>query len=375
MSALKNNFNKERVTFLSSEIKKVYPDFNSKKFQKDIFKTLLDLELKDRVKLISNVLKLNLPENYEKSIGILLKTLCHEKEYEKFKWQGKEIKGVHGFLVWPYTQFVQDFGLEDFEVSMMAIYEMTKRFTGEFAIRDFIQKYDKDVFKLLNTWSKDPSYHVRRLVSEGTRPSLPWATKVDVINKNLNRNIQLLEKLKNDSDEYVRKSLANHLNDISKIDEDLMLRTCERWSKPNDLNMQKLIRHACRTLLKKANLRALKLNEFTLNPKVKKSKVSVCSKKIRKGDSLQLQLEITSSVNYEQNLLIDYHVQYPSTGDKVKLKQFRYKQINLLPYENLKLSKKITFKDLSIRTLILGNYQISIKIGDLDLGQCTFQIN
>lgn len=374
MTPLKDQLNKEKIKYLSSEIIRVFPKFNQKKFERLVFDKLLTLELKERVSLISYALYEILPQSYEESISILLKTLCLEKDFENHQWSGSDYDGVSGFLVWPLTQFVQDYGINHFETSMDALFEMTKRFTGEFAIRTFIAHYDEKVFDLLFSKLNHPSVHVRRLISEGTRPNLPWAMKVEKIHNNLQRNIKLISHLKDDPEEYVRKSVANHLNDISKIDKDLMLKTCKKWFDKENAERLKLIKHACRTLLKKGDIEALKLNKYITNPKIEVLVFKLSNKKVKKGESIKLDVKLSSRARKSQKLLIDYIIYFPSKRGDIRKKVFRLKDIKLEGFTELSIKKTISFKDLTIRSYYEGLYKVQLKVGSQLFDTINFEL-
>lgn len=359
MEPFKNKFNESIIDFLSKEIKKIYPKFESKKFCKEILKNLHALEMKERVKLISSTLRSYLPQDYIEAVSILIRIL-HVDDEENYSYSENK-QTINGFIVWPLTQFVQDYGIDYFDASMNALYEMTKRFTSEFAIRAFINKYDDRAFEVLEQWKVDPSKHVRRLVSEGTRPFLPWGNKLE--NVSLTRNLELIASLKDDKDDYVRKSVANHLNDISKIDESLMLDICFEWKKTKNAHVDKIIKHASRSLLKTGNEKALRLNGFVAKPLIEITKFKISKKKIKVGDEINLSFELISKSKKTQSLLIDYIIYYPKKNKKVTSKVFRLKQLEISAEDKIKIEKKISFKDVSIRTLYPGQYFIELKIG------------
>jgi 3-methyladenine DNA glycosylase AlkC len=374
MEPFKNIFNKESIQKLAKEIKNEYPAFDDKSFQQSINKTLTKLELKDRVRLVAKNLKEYLPNNYKQSVKILVSTLAAEEKHADQEWSGQDVEGVNGFMVWPLTQFVEEFGLDDLDTSMQAMYEMTKRFSAEFAIRPFIQKYDKKVYRILSKWSKDPSKHVRRLVSEGTRPNLPWGMKVPVILEDIERNIKLIEKLKDDPQDYVRRSVANHLNDISRINKKIMLETCKKWHRPGHSETDWIIRHATRSLLKAGDKTALELNGFTANPKIEIKKLKLTPKKIKEGDSFDLKFCLESLGRKEQHLLVDYIIHYPKKNGKTSPKVFRLKQLKLKAGESIDLSKKIGFKKVTTRVHYPGKHLVEIKVGAKVVAQTSFTL-
>lgn len=355
MEPFKNIFNEAAVKKISKEIKQVYKPFNTKDFEKDILKCLNDLELKDRVRLISSTLKIYLTDDYKKNIKILTSILSPEDQPDK---------AISGFVTWPLTQYIEDYGIEDLKTSMNGLYEMTKRFTAEFAIRPFLERYGEEVYsKYLNIWVKDKSHHVRRLVSEGTRPNLPWGTKVSWISKNPKFNIYLLERLKDDSEEYVRRSVANHLNDISRIDKKLMLATVSKW----DLKKSEtkwIVRHATRSLLKAGEPKALRLNGYATNPKVEVTKFKMTPKRLKEGESFKLKFEIKNKSSKKLNLLIDYIIHYPKKNGKLSPKAFRLKSLKLKADEKVLIEKEVHLKKVTTRVHYTGQHIFELKICD-----------
>jgi len=170
-----------------------------------------------------------LPNNYSEAVPIILNSLTPALE----KTEGN---GLAVLFYMPHCSFIANYGLDDFEISMDAQYELTKRFTYEYSIRPFIENEQNRTMEVLYKWMKDKNPHVRRLCSEGTRPRLPWSTKIDAFVKDPNPALVVLEYLKNDEDLYVRRSVANHLGDIAKDHLDLALQLCENGQKMPVLN-------------------------------------------------------------------------------------------------------------------------------------------
>ena len=369
MEPFKNIYNKSSVKMFAREIKLSQKNFPEGDFFSVATRNLNKLEMKDRVRQISRALKESLPEDYPKAVQILVESLAEpdkEKSNDESGDTTGEIvsgQGLRGFMVWPLTQFVEEYGLEHFEESMEALYEMTQRFTAEFAIRPFIQNDPQKVFRYLNTWLKDPSRHVRRLCSEGIRPNLPWGLKVAALNENLKRNIRVLEKLKDDPEEYVRRSVANHLNDISRLDEDLMLTTCEKWNKGKvSKERQWLIRHASRSLLKAGHPRVLKLHGYTTKPSLEVQNFAADKKKLKEGDTLNIELNLKSKARTSQKLIIDYIIHYIKKNGQSSPKVFRWKDFDFGAKEEVLLQKKVSFKAVTTRQQYSGEHKIELQI-------------
>jgi len=249
---LKFYYGKELAELLADKIKPVYSKFDSKSFIKTVSKEVKDLELKARVEVITDALREHLPKNYKSAAKILLKILGPENENET---------GMFKEYYWlmPVAFFVEKFGLDDFETSINAISEITKRNTGEYAIRPFIRKYPKETLRIMKKWSKDKNVHMRRLASEGCRPRLPWSQKLDEFILDPSPILPILENLREDDSLFVKKSVANNINDILKDNYNIGIKLLKIWSKTKNPDTKWIIKHALRNEIKKENPEAIKL--------------------------------------------------------------------------------------------------------------------
>ncbi len=375
MEPFKDIYNKKSINSLSKLIKSKDESFDHSNFSKFILKELESLEMKDRVKIIAKELHKHNNGNYKKNIKLFIKCLAPSEEHLDNEWDNQKIEnGLSGFLVWPISQYIETYGIEDFETSMDAIYEITQRFTGEFAIRPFIEKYPKESVKRLEKWKRDKCHHVRRLVSEGTRPHLPWGIKVQHIINNPTIYLSLLTDLYDDESEYVRRSVANHMNDLSKIQDKLFFKTVNNWNKNKSRETEKLIRHASRTLLKKGDPRALRLHGYNPNIKIEIKKFKVAPRKIKEGDTLNLSLELASHFSKKQAVIIEYIVHYLKKNGEHSEKVFRFKDTVLNPFETISIEKKVHFKKVTTRKHYPGKHFIEIQINGTRYEKKIFQL-
>lgn len=350
MEPFKEIFNKTSITELAIHVRKQYPKFESNSFLNSVLQKLDQKELKQRVESIATTLNQYLTGDYAKDVEILVGTLAPEiSPDDEFG------EGVQGFMVWPLTTYVETYGLDHFEISMQALYAMTKRFSSEFAIRRFISKYDEDVYRLLRVWKKDPSHHVRRLVSEGTRPRLPWGIKVDSINTKLKRNITLINSLRKDPSLYVRRSVANHLNDISYLDEKLFFDTLNKFGESSYENYVK--RHASRSLLKKGHKKALQLHGYQTKHQIQMS-LKLETKKLKEGEKLNF--SVKTSFNGSKKLLVEYLIHYLKKDGSYSIKAFRLR--DLVAKDGLEIEKSHHFKRVTTRKHYPGWHFIQIQI-------------
>ena len=218
---LKDLIDRRLVNLIGESLESAAPDFDRKKFQSRATRTLKSLELKERAQHIAHAMAEQLPSDFDELAPLLIKSLGPPLETT-------EGNGLSPFFYLPHTQLVATYGVSSFESGMQANYELTQRFTAEFSIRPFLVEHRAKRLKLLARWTKDSSPHVRRLVSEGTRPRLPWASRLREIQDDPGLTLHLLEKLKDDSELYVRRSVANHLGDIAKDHPDVVFEICRK---------------------------------------------------------------------------------------------------------------------------------------------------
>lgn len=350
MEPFKNLYNKKSISILSDEISK-HSSIKRKEFEKDCLKNINNLEMKERVIQIADSIHIHLKGTYKSKVKILLRSLKNKKN-----------EGLEGFILWPYTQYIETHGLEDFETSLKALYEITQRFTAEFGIRAFLEKDPDHVYRAFNLWVKDPNEHVRRWVSEGTRPNLPWGKKISHMKKKLPKNLKLLEQLKEDPSEYVRKSVANHMNDISWMDPKLTLKTLRKWQRVKTKEMEWITNRSLRSLLKQGHPEALDLIGFSSKAKHKVSKLKLSKSKIKEGESFDLSFTLKNLEDDTKAFMVDYTIYYPKANGSLSPKTFKLKKINLLTKETQNISKKISFKKVTTRKHYPGKHLIELQV-------------
>ena len=351
MEPFKNKLNTKVASQIAAAIAKVDPSFNHIAFNKNLTRDLELLELKERVQYLSDKIYQHLNKDITKSIPILVKALK------------KDQKNLKGFAVWPFTHYVATYGLDHFEISFDALKEMTKIFTSEFAVRAFFEKDSKRTLVEFKKWLNDENEHVRRLVSEGSRPLLPWGQKLHEFVSDPLLTWEFLDYLKNDSSEYVRKSVANHLNDHSKNHPEFVLKKLSDWNKDysKDLQVQWIIKHAMRTLVKKGNSEALKLMGIK-KCKIKLTKCLIEPKKIKLGESFKIDMVLVNLESKKINIIIDHEISLLKANGTYTQKVFKGKKIILLPKQKLSIDFKISFKKVTTRVYHPGKHFYAAKI-------------
>lgn len=359
-NAFKHFINKSVIQKLSRGILKVYSTFPSKKFL-NVADELGPLELKQRVLLVTKNLREFLPENYPEALSILMDAMEHED--------------MKGFELWPFSEYISQFGLDHFDESMKAMYKLTQRFTSEFAIRPYLLKNHIKVLKYFHKWATDKNVHVRRWVSEGSRPLLPWGQKLPLFVMDPTHGLLLLDKLKFDEELYVRKSVANHLNDISKNHPLVVINILKLWeSDAPEAHREKINwikRHALRTLIKKGHPGALKLMG-AVDPKVKLLQFKTLKKKYRLNDNLVFTLNLQSTSRSSQKLIVDYAIDFRKANGKLGKKVFKLKTIDLKAGESVLIEKKHSLKPITTMKFYDGIHHLTIQINGNVMGEVKF---
>ncbi|TNE70209.1 DNA alkylation repair protein [bacterium] len=352
---LKNHFNTNVPEILASHIKKHFPDFNDKAFIKDGLNGFEALELKGRGNHLAHTLKSYLPENFEQSVSIIKKSMSEPLTHTDYV-------PMQSFFYMPHLNFVAFYGLAYPEISLEALHFMTQKFSAEFAIRNFIENHAELTFTYLHQWKNDTNVHVRRLVSEGTRPLLPWAGKLRDLEKNPSPILPILEHLKDDPEIYVRRSVANHLNDIAKAHPELVLEICDTWKDHSNPERMWIINQALRTLIKKGNSKALSIIGMQTDLKLSVYDVNLDKKVVAFGDSVRFSAVITNESKQSGKVVIDYIVQFMKANGSHQPKVFKLTTKELQSGESIAVSKSHTFADLTTRKHYPGLHKLEIQL-------------
>jgi 3-methyladenine DNA glycosylase AlkC len=364
---LRDVFNPVVVDQLAGNISRTWPAFDQVGFASTVNAQLGLLSFGARNNLIRDTLWAYLPKDFPQAVQILLDSLGPEISQ-------CEITGFDGFIVMPQNDFVAKYGLEHFDISMQALYEMTKRFTAEGAIRAFIQTYPDQTLTVLGQWAQDPNCHVRRLVSEGTRPRLPLAPRLSQFIRDPQPVLALLELLKADPELMVRRSVATNLNDIAKDHPDLVVETLAAWHNIASPGTQWIIGHAARTILKQGHPDALTLLGYPPTICISVPEIQLNQTTIRMGNDLMFGFEIRSTADIAQNLMIDYVIHHRKANGKLAPKVFKLMNKKLPARETLHLSKRHSFRAINTRVYYPGQHLLGIQINGTTWAQQTFEL-
>ncbi|TLS72971.1 DNA alkylation repair protein [Aliarcobacter thereius] len=352
---LKKIYSQEFIEKLSNSLYKNYKDFKKDEFKKAIFiNTWESFELKQRMRHISKTLGVFLVFSYKEQIEILKKV----KE---------EFSSLEAII---FQDFVEVFGLDDFECSMKALGAFTIDSSSEFAIRQFILKYEEKTMHQMKLWSKSQNEHIRRLASEACRPRLPWAIALPKFKQNPEKVFDIIELLKNDSSKYVQKSVANNLNDISKDNPNLVLEFVK-----NNLGISKeldwICKHGSRTLLKAGNQEILKLFSFKEAKHIDISNFS-CDDFVKIEEDLNFSFELISKEKLG-NIRVEYQIDYLKQNNKYSKKVFMISQ-NDFNMNQRKFIKKQSFRNLTTRKHYLGKHFIRVLLNGKELVKKEFHL-
>ncbi len=355
---LKNIYNDQFFNRFVLAIKDIIPEFDDTAFLKQMFDDEWDnKELKQRIRHIALVFKAHLTGDFSTHVATLLKLIPALKNYG-FKDDNFEFT----FL----PDFIEIYGLDHYETSIKAMEDITKFVSCEFAIRPFIIKYQDAVMKQMLLWADHEHKAVRRLSSEGCRPRLPWAMALPALKKDPKPVISILKKLKNDPSEYVRRSVANNLNDISKDNPDLVISLLKTWyGKTKETDW--LVKHAARTLLKQGNTELMVLFGFGAINKIKISDFEVLTPRVYIGESLEFSLTLTNLDTKDSKIRLEYGLYYLKANGTLSRKVFKISEKTYASMSTTKIRRKQSFKVITTRKFHPGKHQVSIIINGQEL--------
>jgi 3-methyladenine DNA glycosylase AlkC len=333
----------DQVTKLAEAINSLLPEFDIPKFVALVLDSKwADRELKQKMRHITECLHLMLPPDYPQAVSIL------EQISPQFK----------GFIALSFSDFAECYGLDYWDISMSALACFTSSCSSEFAVRPFLDKDPERAIQYFYRWADHENHSVRRLASEGCRPRLPWGMALPKFKKDPQLIIPILEKLKKDPEEIVRLSVSNNLNDISKDHPALVLGLCERW-KGQSPEIDRIIKHACRTMLKDGDKRALMLFGFA-NPELLTVSGLATDKQILQiGDFLTFSFMLVNHSEKSQRIRLEYRVHYMKSGGKTSAKVFQISEGVFSPGEYF-ITRKQAFTDFTTRTHYAGKHRIEI---------------
>ena len=366
---IRDVFAPEVVKKVAQDIKKVYKPFDVQSFLNTILPGIEEHTYSERKHNITQALISYLPYDFQSAVEILME-VCPPPYSEGF-----EEGSMDRFYISTFTAYVGLKGLDDYDLSMKALYRFTRSFTSEWDIRPFLLKYPERTFKQLKLWVKDEDQHVRRLVSEGSRPNLPWGKKLKFVDENPEETtLPLLSLLQDDPSEYVRRSVANHINDLSKNNADLVVKHLRQWKKQNaSPEKDQMINHALRTLIKEGHPGALALigydDDFDLEVEITKF-----TNEVPFTRKFEFEFSVKNKRKVSKKLLIDFIIGFQKKDGSIKDKVFKLKKTTIAGLDTVVLRKFHSFKPITTRVYHPGRHELKIQINGKIVSKTSFML-
>ena len=356
-------YNYNTIHELAMCINAVYPTFRADDFIANIMDETWDaLELKARMRRITINLGKYLPHDYEHALGILDKAIA-----------GYPVGIVDSGLLY-FPDFVEMYGQDErhWDLSMAALERYTRYSTAEFAVRPFIIKHEAIMIAQMTAWTEHDNEHVRRLASEGCRPALPWGQALTSFKKDPSPVLQILERLKADPSLYVRKSVANNLNDISKTHPDLITELARDWYGKNE-HTDWIVKHGCRTLLKKGNRAVLDIFGFSDVDCVNVVNFSLDAASVCVGEDMTFSFQIETKK--ETKVRLEYGIDYVRANGRRSRKIFKISELLLRENEKKSYRKTHSFVDVSSRKHYPGIHSVTLIVNGVEWDTLNFKLS
>ncbi len=362
---MKDGLGHPAIERIAAAFKRSDNQFPVAKFRQLARSGLETLELKARVHHLIAALHAVLPGEFEQSAALLFAIKEH--------WDyGDDNDSLSGFAAWPVIDYVAAHGLNHPEIALPLLKHLTPLFSAEFALRPFLTHRPEISYQQLQQWLHDDDAHVRRLVSEGSRARLPWGEQLPQFRRDPTPVLALLEALKDDPSDYVRRSVANNLNDIAKDHPDLVIQTCQRWQQNASKERLWIIRHATRSLIKQGHPGSFALLGHTAAPQLAPLQLRLETKQLRIGETLNFSVTLHSCATQTQSLVVDYALHHVKANGQTKPKIFKLKSFTIAPGETVTLSHKRSFKTISTRRYYPGQHTLELLINGAPMGNCHF---
>ena len=364
--AFKNLINAATVRHAGEHLQRRWPDFDRARFTRIAGAELDTLEFKARAMQLADALEATLPERFAAAADLLESTLAPPLPVNA---QGEPVglghalseAGLSGWVLWGAGEYVARRGMDDVPRALACLHAITQRFTAEFAIRPFIDQHPEQALPILARWVHDPSPHVRRLVSEGSRPRLPWGLRLQRFVADPAPTLPLLISLQDDSSAYVRRSVANHLNDIAKDHPEQVADWLKTHLPSASPTRKALLRHASRSLIKQGH--ASTLQAWGLDQAFEGSAVlTLDASKVAMGASVSFQAELVSMGTEAQSMVIDYVVHHVRANGSSAPKVFKGWKPTIAPGQRITLRKTHSLRPVSTRRLYPGLHRIDLQI-------------
>ncbi|MGE8498654.1 MAG: DNA alkylation repair protein [Pseudomonas sp.] len=356
--ALKEIFNRERLLHIAEQVQAVHPAFDTATFLRLASDGLDGLSVMQRVQRVSDCLHQVLGLDFPQALAVLYPVAPRINS---------------GFVSLFLPQYVATYGQGHFQLSLEALRYFTGFGSSEFAIRHFLLADFDRTLAVMHDWAQDDDEHVRRLASEGCRPRLPWSFRLASVQAAPQRVMPILERLRADDSLYVRKSVANHLNDIGKDHPDYLLDQLEQWPQ-DDRRTAWIIRHALRSLIKQGNRRALAILGAGQAPQVAVQDLRIEPQQVRLGDSMRLAFTLVSQTDQAQRLVVDYAIDYVKKSGATSSKVFKLSTLELPGHGSVTLGRSQQIRQLTTRVHYPGHHAVHVLVNGERVGSTGFDL-
>lgn len=372
----KNLIHAGTVHLAAEHLARHAPGFPRARFEQLALAGLDRLEMKARAMQIASALEATLPDDFDLACTVIEASLAPPISPDQPAGGQAGAAGLAGWVVWSLGEYVARRGLAaapHVPRALAALHALTQRFSAEFAIRPFLRDHPQTTFQTLTDWLQDPSDHVRRLVSEGSRPRLPWGLRLQALVKDPSPTLPLLRALQDDTSEYVRRSVANHLNDIAKDHPGLVAEWLETHLPGAPAPRRALLKHASRSLIKAGDLRVL--GAWGLGQAFKgRASLSLDPPQARVGDALALEVNLHSLARRPQDLVIDYAVHHVKANGSTSPKVFKGWSLSLAPGESRTLVRRHSLRPVTTRRYFAGAHRVELLVNGVVQAEARFEL-
>ncbi|MGN8001688.1 DNA alkylation repair protein [Acidovorax sp. 22279] len=345
---------------IAAMVRRAWRKFDTTAFLQQVEPGYESLELMARGQRIAHALQAHLPQDVPRALGVLVDSMDPSMGIDAAGEPDAGDRPYSAFLYLPHSIYIGTHGLQHFEAAMAAQHALTQRFTAEFCIRPYLLHHQGATLARLRDWAQDDNAHVRRLVSEGTRPRLPWAPRLPTFQNNPQLALPLLDALKDDPSSYVRRSVANHLGDIAKDHPGLAVGTARTWLLGAPASREALVRHGLRSLIKRGDAGALDAlgvgHAVALNVRAARV-VPACA---RIGDKVRIEAELHNPTPQPQRVLADLKVHYVKAHGGAAPKVFKLRTLDIPPGATVAVGKTLSLQQMTTRTHYPGVHQVEL---------------
>ena len=371
----KNMYNEQFFDRFTKDLLLVVNNFDTREFVSKIMDDEWEnRELKQRTSHITTILREFLPTDYKEAIAKILELLDYvESTQPDFSKIDDTKFGLMLEYGWILDNYVEQYGLADYETSVKAIEKITQFTSCEFAVRPFIIKYPDKMMKQMLAWSKHEHWGVRRLASEGCRPRLPWTMALPGLKKNPTPIIPILENLKNDPARFVRLSVANNLNDIAKDNPEMVTELAKKWQGESE-EVDWIIKHGCRTLLKQGRSEVMELFGFDSIKNISIEDFQISTPEVKIGNSLVFGFNLLNNNNKKIKIRLEYAIYYQKANGTLTKKVHKISEKEYAENSATQITRKHSFRVVTTRKFHIGLHQVAVIINGNELEKHNFKL-